>query len=70
MVVAIGVRSLLLGLVYLGYAYGASEYLKSSKDNDPPPASYPVGVQIGPFAKVSGRLFEVNGKTGYFSGIT
>lgn len=33
-----------------------------------PPSTYPIGVSGGTNAKVSGRLFQVDGKTGYFAG--
>ena len=62
-------RLLLVSLLYLGFTYGAIGDLRSSKDPNPPPPLHPVGVHSGPFAKVSGRLFEIDGKTGYFSGM-
>lgn len=39
----------------------------SSKETPPPPA-YPIGQTNEAFAKVSGRLFDINGTVGYFSG--
>jgi mannan endo-1,4-beta-mannosidase len=62
------VNMLLISLLYLGLCWGYPDYLLSSKDPDPPRPMYPTGTQSGTFAKVSGRLFDIDGKTGYFSG--
>lgn len=62
---------LLFSIVFcLEWTYGALEGLLSSKDPDPPPPLYPIGARSGPFARVSGRLFEIDNEIGYFSGMT
>lgn len=37
-------------------------------DNKQPPLAYPIGQGKGSNAKVSGRVFEIDGKKGYFAG--
>lgn len=37
-------------------------------DNKQPPPAYPIGQVKGSNAKVSGRLFNIDGKKGYFAG--
>ncbi|OIW28323.1 glycoside hydrolase [Coniochaeta ligniaria NRRL 30616] len=59
---------LLTVVLYIGLGYGADGDLRSSKDANPPPPLYPLGARSGTYAKVSGRLFEIDGKIGYFSG--
>ena len=51
----------------LGGLCAARAQIISSKDPQPP-SKYPIGAVREPFAKVSGRLFDVNGTVGYFSG--
>lgn len=37
-------------------------------DNKQPPPAYPIGQVKGSNAKVSGRVFNIDGRTGYFAG--
>lgn len=37
-------------------------------DNKQPPPTYPIGQVKGANAKVSGRVFNIDGRTGYFAG--
>jgi len=46
----------------------ASPYLLSSSSLDQPAPFYPIGTSNGTNAKVSGRLFDIDGKVGYFAG--
>jgi mannan endo-1,4-beta-mannosidase len=61
-------RVLLPTSVLLGFGPAVEGILRSTKDPSPPAPIYPIGTEDGPFARVSGRLFEVDGRTGYFSG--
>jgi mannan endo-1,4-beta-mannosidase len=46
----------------------ASLFLLPSSATDQPAPFYPIGTSNGTNAKVSGRLFEIDGKIGYFAG--
>jgi mannan endo-1,4-beta-mannosidase len=41
-----------------------------SADSQQPACAYPIGQSGGSNAKVAGRLFEIDGKVGYFAGMT
>jgi mannan endo-1,4-beta-mannosidase len=63
-----GVRmrlALLAGLV--GLALADESLIRSIKEPQIPPI-YPIGAVNGSFAKVSGRLFNIDGRVAYFSG--
>lgn len=58
--------SLLASVVFV--AAGLASLLPLSAI-DQPAALYPIGGFNGTNAKVSGRLFEIDGKVGYFAGL-
>jgi mannan endo-1,4-beta-mannosidase len=43
------------------------DLIRSSKSPQIPP-SYPIGTVTGSFARTRGRLFEIDGRVGYFPG--
>lgn len=47
---------------------GPVEGLLLTPDTPGPASQYAIGKNPGPFAKVDGRLFVLNGKKQYFSG--
>jgi mannan endo-1,4-beta-mannosidase len=49
-------------------ALPSANLLASSATNQPA-CSYPIGTSNGKNAKVSGRLFEIDGKVEYFAGM-
>ena len=46
-----------------------SATLLASSATNQPACSYPIGTSNGKNAKVSGRLFEIDGKVEYFAGM-
>ncbi len=58
----------LVALVLLGLAQAGQNLIRSAKDTPVPPI-YPIGTKKEPFAKVSGTLFEIDGKVTYFAGM-
>lgn len=56
-------------ILHIGLVSAAASIVRSVKDPQPPPI-YPIGTSNGSFAKAVGRLFEIDGRTGYFSGET
>lgn len=56
-------------LLHLGLASAGASVIRPAKDSQVPPI-YPIGTGNGSFAKAVGRVFEVDGKTGYFAGET
>lgn len=58
---------LVLSAVFALPAFAQSSLQDSSITDQPPPA-YPIGYAQGTIPKVSGRLFEIDGKLEYFAG--
>jgi mannan endo-1,4-beta-mannosidase len=54
--------------VFAASALASSSLLPSSATDQPAPF-YTIGTSNGTNAKVSGRLFEIDGKVGYFAGL-
>jgi mannan endo-1,4-beta-mannosidase len=50
-------------------ASGLASFLLPSSSIDQPAPLYPIGSSNGTNAKVSGRLFDIDGKVGYFAGL-
>jgi hypothetical protein len=57
-----------LALYGLASAAMMVDIIKKSTDTPIEP-TYPIGVSHEPFAKVKGRLFDINGTVSYFSGV-
>jgi mannan endo-1,4-beta-mannosidase len=55
--------------VFAASAALASSSLLPANAIEQPPLSYPIGTSNGTNAKVSGRLFEIDGKVEYFAGL-
>ena len=60
-------------LFFIAVLYGilvriAHSQILAATDPAPPPPNVPIGVSKAPFAKVAGRLFELDGHVGYFAG--
>ncbi|KAK0701887.1 glycoside hydrolase superfamily [Lasiosphaeria miniovina] len=51
----------------LGLARADDSFVRSTQDPQIP-SVYAIGAPNGSFAKVNGRLFEIDGRTGYFAG--
>ena len=62
--------SILLSMtsVIAAAALTSASLLASSATNQPA-CSYPIGTSNGKNAKVSGRLFEIDGRVEYFAGM-
>lgn len=56
-----------LGLSWCTAPVLAAPTILAASSSQQPPCSYPIGGR-GKFAKVAGRLFDIDGKVGYFAG--
>ncbi|KAH8879648.1 family 5 putative glycoside hydrolase [Thozetella sp. PMI_491] len=59
-------RASVTSLVLWCLPLGRAQILPATEPGPPP--QVPIGTSKAPFAKVSGRLFELDGKVGYFAG--
>ncbi len=57
-----------VAVLYGTLVRSAYSQILAAADPNPPPPKVPIGVSKVPFAKVSGRLFELDGRVGYFAG--
>jgi mannan endo-1,4-beta-mannosidase len=57
----------LLGIACATSAFGATILQAAGSDAQPAPV-YPIGNRGGKFAKTAGRLFDLEGRVGYFAG--
>lgn len=65
---AMKLSTLGINLAFAISAFALPSLLSSSATNRPA-CSYPIGKAGGANAKVSGRLFEIDGKIEYFAGL-
>lgn len=57
----------LLGLIWFAASVLAAPTILAASASQQPPCTYPIGIK-GKFAKAAGRLFDIDGKVGYFAG--
>ena len=59
---------ILTQLALVGFVHANTGLIRSATEPQVP-SIYPIGTKNETFARVNGTLFEVDGKTQYFSGV-